>query len=103
MKLSLQTLVVLLCVILGVAFGKGGKTGINAKLSKHGVVSSMQKSISGMTKSGLSHDNIVKNIQAHYPSKSKSEINDIVVASNIATNTNQARGVTNKKRRNGKR
>ena len=96
MKLTVHSLIILLCFILAVAYGRN----VDDKLKRHGVDKSMQRSISGMSKSGLSHENIVKNVARHYPTKSKSEINDIVIAANIATKSNQARGATKKK--NGK-
>ena len=101
MKLTIQSLLLVLCVILGLSNGLGG---VQKKLAKLGVDKSMQRSIVGMSKSGLSHDHIVKNIQRHYPDKDMSEIHDIVIASNIAHSTSQARGaIKNKKKKNGKR
>jgi hypothetical protein len=101
MKSFIQNLILFVCLFLGITSAKGG--GVHRKLDEHGVQPSMQKSIAGMTKSGLSHDSIVKNIQRHFPSKSKSDINDIVIASNIAHKTSQARGAIKKTKKNGKR
>ena len=88
-----------LCAIVSTAISEGT---IDRKLRLHGVDKSVQRAISGMTKSGRSHNNIVSNIQHHFPEKSRSEINDIVIASNIKTKSHQARGVI-KKAKNGKR
>ncbi len=66
--------------------------GVNSKLSKHGVDEATQRAISGMTKAGLSHDKIVQNMRNHFPDKRDYELNDIVIASNIAQETKQARG-----------
>ena len=83
----------LVIYFLGVlAVGKIEKT-----LNDYGVSESTQRAIAGMTKSGLSHETIMKNIQNHFPDKKPHEINEIVVASNVAMNTKQARGVTGKK------
>ncbi len=65
---------------------------IQSRLRNHNVDEKTQRAISSMTKSGLSHDAIMKNIQNHFPDKTSREINEIVVASNVATGTKQARG-----------
>jgi hypothetical protein len=78
----------------GAAAGKIEKT-----LRDYGVDENMQRAISGMTKSGLSHDTIMKNIQNHYPDRKPHEINEIVVASNVAMNTKQARGAKGKSKK----
>ena len=65
---------------------------IQSRLRNHNVDDKTQRAISAMTKSGLSHDVIMKNIQHHFPDKTSREINEIVVASNVATGTKQARG-----------
>lgn len=99
LKISMQNFLLVLLVILGLVYGKGP---VERKLDHHGVSSHMQKAIAGMSKSGLSHDHIMKNIQRHFPLKSKNEINDIVIASNLAQRSSQARGAV-KKAKHGKR
>ena len=67
------------------------------KLNDHGVSGSMQKAINGLTASGLQKENIIKNIQSHYPEKTRQEINDVVVLANAASGRNQPRKSDNSK------
>lgn len=77
----------------------GPSRAIESKLSKLGVDDATQRAIAGMAKAGLSHDKIVDNMRNHFPNHRDHELNDIVVASNIAQQSHQARGATQKQKK----
>jgi hypothetical protein len=72
---------------------------LESKLSKLGVDDATQRAIAGMAKAGISHNKIVDNMRSHFPNHRDHELNDIVVASNIAQQSRQARGAAQKQKK----
>ena len=63
---------------------------VSKKLAAHGISEKMKRSITGMTKAGLSQQHIAANIQGHFPEKASHEIHEMIVLTNAEKGNEQA-------------
>lgn len=66
------------------------KNDIQSSLDAHGVQPYLIDEINGMATSYIPRETIIKHVQSHFPEKSLSEVNDIVISAIALTGKNQA-------------
>lgn len=77
-------IIFLFLVFVLVLAGRKEDETVKRKLAAHGVDKALHNEIIGMTSASMTRRDIVNHVKGHFPKKSQSEVNDIVLAAALA-------------------